>query len=177
LIFRETELEGAYIIEQEKFKDFRGHFARLWCKKEFEEHGLINTFVQINNSVCIKKGTIRGLHYQTAPYEEAKLIRCTRGSIFDVIIDLRKNSDTYKKWISVELTAENGNMVYVPPNFAHAYQSLTDDTEMIYPVSQFYHPECERGICWNDSEFNIDWPIKDDLIISKKDKDWPQFDS
>jgi dTDP-4-dehydrorhamnose 3,5-epimerase len=175
MLFNETELKGAFLIDQEKFADNRGHFARLWCHNEFQQQGLKSSFVQINNSVCLKRGTIRGLHFQTAPFEEAKLIRCTRGAIFDVIIDLRPDSATYKKWIGVELTAEKGSMIYVPKNFAHAYQSLTDNAEMIYPVTEFYHPECERGICWNDSAFNIDWPIKNDLIISEKDKSWPPY--
>lgn len=175
MIFKETALKGAFVIDQEKFKDDRGHFARLWCRNEFEQHGLITDFVQINNSVCVRKGTIRGLHYQTAPHPEAKLIRCTRGAIFDVMVDLRPESATYKQWFGIELTAERGNMAYVPGHFAHAYQSLTDDAEMIYPVSEFYHPECERGICWNDPAFGIDWPIKTDLIISDKDQGWPPF--
>ena len=175
MIFTETKLKGAFIIEPEKFEDQRGFFARVWCQKEFEAHGLSPSVAQIKNSFNKKRGAIRGLHYQTEPYEEAKLIRCTKGAIYDVIIDLRPDSTTYLEWIGVELTADNRKMLYVPENFAHGYQSLTDNTEIFYPVSQFYSPESAQGVRWNDPTIGIEWPETDNLVISELDKNWPDF--
>jgi dTDP-4-dehydrorhamnose 3,5-epimerase len=175
MIFTETALKGAFTVEIQKIEDPRGFFARLWCKKEFQAHGLKANWVQANIALSEKRGTLRGLHYQIAPFEEAKLIQCIRGAIFDVIVDLRPDSPTYLRWHGVELTADNHKMIYVPEGFAHGYQTLTDDTVVTYPVSQFYTPGSEGGIRWNDPAFGIAWPITDDLILSEKDKHWPDF--
>ncbi len=174
MLFHETRLEGAFVIELEKREDTRGFFARGWCQKEFEDHGLVAQVVQTNISNNRKKGTLRGMHCQVAPFEETKLVRCVRGGIYDVIIDLRAESPTYKQWIGVELTAENYKMLYVPESFAHGLQTLEDDTEVIYQVSQFYTPGAERGIRWNDPAFRIEWP-QDIEVISDKDADWPDY--
>jgi len=173
--FSETKLKGAFIIEPEKIEDHRGFFARMWCKNEFEAHGLNPNFVQINLSFNKYRGIIRGLHYQTPPYEEAKLFRCTSGAMYDVIIDLRPESPTYLEWAGFELTADNRKMLYVPENFANGYQALSDNAEVFYLVSQFYSPDSEKGIRYNDPAFNIEWPRKDDLVISEKDKCWPDY--
>jgi len=175
MIFRETKLAGAFIIELEKLEDERGFFARAWCQREFEAQGLVSRFVQCNVSYNKKKGTLRGMHYQVAPYEEVKLVRCTRGAIYDVIIDLRPDSPTYTQWLGVELTADNYRMLYVPEGCAHGYQTLTDNAEVFYQVSQFYAPQCERGVRWNDPAFNIQWPIDHPIILSEKDQRWPDF--
>jgi dTDP-4-dehydrorhamnose 3,5-epimerase len=175
MIFKETKLKGAFIIETEPIGDNRGLFARAWCQKEFEAHGLIKSFVQANLTFSPKLGTLRGLHYQIAPHEEIKLVRCTRGAIYDVIIDLRPESPTFKQWLATNLTADNHKMIYIPGGFAHGYQILMDDTEVFYQVGQFYAPECERGIRWNDPSFAIDWPINSPLILSEKDKHWPDY--
>ena len=174
MIFTETQLKGAYIIEIEKLKDNRGFFARAWCQKEFEEHGLTPRVVQANVSSNKKKGTLRGMHYQIAPYEETKLVRCTRGAIYDVIIDLRQGSPTFKQWMGVELTESNYKMLYVPENFAHGFQTLEDNAEVTYQVSQFYTPGSESGIRWDDPLFGIRWPLEVQ-VISDKDKCWPDF--
>ena len=175
MIFVETNLKGAFIIEPERMEDHRGFFARIWCKKEFEAHGLNPHFVQINLSFNESRGTIRGLHYQIAPHEEAKLFRCTKGATFDVIIDLRPDSTTFMDWVGVELTADNRKMLYVPENCAHGYQTLTDNTEIFYQVSQFYAPESERGARWHDPMFGIKWPERNCLMISEKDNKWPNY--
>jgi dTDP-4-dehydrorhamnose 3,5-epimerase len=172
--FTETKLKGAYIIEFEKLTDDRGFFARSWCQKELEAHGLTARAVQANVSFNHQKGTLRGMHYQIAPHQEAKLIRCTRGAIYDVIIDLRPDSATYKQWIGEELTADNFTMLFVPEDFAHGYQTLENHTEVTYQVTQFYTPGSEKGIRFNDPAFGIQWPIKIS-IISDKDKNWDDF--
>jgi len=174
VIFTEIELKGAYVIEIEKLKDHRGFFARSWCQKEFDEHNLVSRVRQANVSSNLKKGTLRGMHYQLSPYEETKLVRCTRGAIYDVIIDLRPASPTYTQWIGVELTAENYKMLYVPENFAHGFQTLEDHTEVTYQVSQFYAPGSERGIRWDDPAFSLKWPMEVQ-VISDKDKSWPDY--
>jgi dTDP-4-dehydrorhamnose 3,5-epimerase len=175
MIYKETKLKGAFIIELEKIKDERGFFARSWCANEFKSRGLDSFFVQSNISFNKKKDTIRGMHYQIAPFEETKLIRCNKGAIYDVIIDLRPDSATYKQWIAVELTEYNYRILYVPKGFAHGYQTLVDNTEVFYQVSQFYSPEHERGIRWNDPAFNIKWQGTGEKIISEKDRNWPDF--
>ncbi len=176
MIFKETKLKGAFIIQPERISDDRGFFARAWCRKEFEAHGLNISPVQSNISFNVKKGTLRGLHYQISPYEETKLVRCTRGAICDIIIDIRPDSSTYMQWISVELSMDNHTMLYVPEGFAHGYQTLTDNAEVFYPVSQFHDQEFERGIRWNDPVFDIKWPVGIDLrLISLKDKNWPEY--
>ena len=172
MIFRETTLKGAFVIEIEKFEDKRGFFARAWCQKEVEANGLVSRVVQTNISFNKKRGTLRGMHYQVAPYEQIKLIRCTRGVIYDVIIDLRPDSPTFRKWTGVKLTAENYTMLYVPENFAHGFQTLENNTEATYQVSQFYSPESERGFRYDDPVFQVEWPLPVE-VISEKDIAWP----
>ncbi|HEB87794.1 MAG TPA: dTDP-4-dehydrorhamnose 3,5-epimerase [Gammaproteobacteria bacterium] len=172
--FSKTKLDGAYVIELEKLEDNRGFFARTWCQKELEANNLAAQVAQANVSYNAKAGTLRGMHYQVSPYEETKLIRCTRGALYDVIVDLRPDSPTYKQWIGIELTADNYKMLYVPANFAHGFITLEDSTEATYFVSEFYTPGAEQGLRWNDTEFGIDWPRPAE-IISDKDADWPDF--
>jgi dTDP-4-dehydrorhamnose 3,5-epimerase len=174
MIFKELELKGAYLVEVKKIEDERGFFGRAWCENEFLDHHLNPNFVQLNTSFSKKKGTIRGLHYQVDPYQEVKFIRCTRGSIWDVIIDLRPTSPTFMKWIGNELSADNYKMVYVPENFAHGFISLENNTEVYYPVTQFYVPGAERGLRWNDPAFNIQWPIEVSMV-SEKDSNHADF--
>jgi dTDP-4-dehydrorhamnose 3,5-epimerase len=176
MIFHPIKLKGAYLIELERREDERGFFARSWCQREFEAHGLNPRLVQCNISFNEKKGTLRGMHYQAPPYQEAKLIRCTAGAIYDVIIDLRRDSETYKEWIAVELTAENHTMLYVPEGFAHGFQTLRDKTEVFYQMSEFYMPPYSRGVRWNDPQFKIIWPETEKRIISLKDQTYPDFE-
>jgi len=174
MIFTETKLRGAFIIEPERLEDERGFFARTFDQKEFEAHGLNPRVMQCNISFNKKKGTLRGMHYQMAPYQEAKLLCCTKGAIYDVIIDLRKDSATFKQWIAVELTAENRRMLYIPEGFAHGFQTLKDEAEVFYQMSEFYHPESAKGVRWNDPAFGIVWP--DDIwVISDRDRRYPDF--
>jgi dTDP-4-dehydrorhamnose 3,5-epimerase len=175
VIFTETKLKGAFIVELECIADERGFFARTFCQKEFEAHKLDPCVRQCNISFNKKKGTLRGMHYQVAPYEEAKLVQVTRGAIYDVILDLRPDSTTYKQWAAVELTASNRKMLYIPKSLAHGFQTLEDDTEVFYQMSQFYAPQCARGVRWDDPAFNIQWPLTDELIISAKDQRYPDF--
>ena len=172
--FIETPLDGAYIIEIEAIEDERGSFARSWCQKEFAEHGLNSRIVQCNISFNKKRGTLRGMHFQVEPFAEAKLVRCTRGAIYDVIIDLRENSHGLKKWFAVELTESNQRMLYIPEGFAHGFQTLEDNTEVFYQMSEFYYPEYSRGVRWDDPFFSIKWP-DGERIISKKDQEYPDF--
>jgi dTDP-4-dehydrorhamnose 3,5-epimerase len=172
--FIETGLQGAVIVEIEKLQDQRGFFARTWCKREFEKYGLDASLVQANVSYNHRKGTLRGMHYQVEPYGETKLVRCTQGAICDVIIDLRPESPTYRKWVGVELTAENYRMLFVPKMFAHGFQTLVDDSVVTYQVGQFYTSGSERGIRYNDPEFGLRWPVEVS-VISDKDKSWPDF--
>ena len=174
MIFKETKLKGAYIIEIEPVEDERGFFARSFCVKEFKEYGLNPNIAQCNISYNEKKGTLRGMHYQVAPHEEVKLVRCTMGAIYDVIIDLRPDSSTFKQWIGVELTRENHQMLYVPEGFAHGFQTLEDCTEGLYQISEFHHPEWARGVRWNDPTFGIFWPVNVE-IISVGDQQYPDF--
>ncbi len=173
MIFTESKLQGAFVIELDKKGDERGFFARTWCKKEFEAQGLCADFVQFNLAFNEKQGILRGMHYQVHPYEEVKLVRCTRGALYDVIIDIRKSSPTYRQWIGVELTQDNYTMLYVPKGFAHGYQTLKPQTEIIYQVSQFYTPNSEGGVRWNDPSVNIVWPDTGERTISPKDQAWP----
>lgn len=172
--FTKTPLEGAYVIDLDKKGDERGFFARFYCTKEFKEKGLENNFVQVNNSLSGHAGTLRGLHYQLAPKGETKLVRCVRGSLYDVILDVRPGSPTFGHSFGCELTAENRRMMYVPKGFAHGFLTLQDDTEVIYLVSEFYSPEHERGVRWNDPKFSIAWP-KTPKIISDKDRQYPDY--
>ena len=170
--FIETRLKGAFIIEPERLEDERGFFARTFCQKEFEAHGLNPRFVQCNISYNKHKGTLRGMHYQAAPMAEAKLVRCTRGAIYDVIIDLRPDSPTYCQWLAEELNAENSKMIYIPEGFAHGFQTMEDDIEVFYQMSEFYSPEHAQGLRWDDPVFGIEWPLNT-KIISEKDKNYP----
>jgi dTDP-4-dehydrorhamnose 3,5-epimerase len=174
MIITETTLPGAFVIHLEPFKDVRGFFARAWSDQEFEAFGLNARFVETNISFNKKKGTLRGMHYQLPPYEQVKLVRCTRGSIYDVIVDLRSDSPTFKQWFALELRAENHLSLYVPGEFAHGFQTLEDDTEVTYQTSAYYAPEHGRGVRWNDPAFNIHWP-GNDLIMIDRDRDYPDF--
>jgi dTDP-4-dehydrorhamnose 3,5-epimerase len=173
--FEETRLPGAFVIDLERREDSRGFFARTWCAKELGEHGLNSRLVQANMSWNPRQGTLRGMHFQRPPHAEAKVIRCTRGAIHDVIIDLRGDSPTYKQWIGVDLTPENGRALYVPEGFAHGFQTLTADTEVHYLVTEFYTPESEGGVRWNDPAFGIAWPDPQNAFLSEKDASWPDF--
>ena len=176
MIFTETKLKGAFIIDVKRLEDERGFFGRSYCENEFKEHGLNTNVVQANVSHNKIKGTVRGMHMQLAPFEESKLVRCTRGAIYDVIIDLRENSETYKQWIGVELTADSFRMLFVPEGFAHGFITLEDNTDVTYQVTQFYTPGSERGFRWDDPAFNIQWPIEP-VLISEKDKSHPFFEN
>jgi dTDP-4-dehydrorhamnose 3,5-epimerase len=185
-------MKGAFILDLQRHEDSRGFFARAWCQNEFEEHSLKPQWVQANLAYSKQKGTLRGMHYQAAPYGEDKLMRCIRGAVYDVILDLRTESPTFKHWFGTELTAANRRALYVPRGFAHGYLTLVDDSEVFYPVSQFYTPGAERGVRWNDPAFAIDWPIVDgasrgpgsssghclsvaELVLSEKDRNWPDY--
>jgi len=172
MVFTETKLKGLFIIEPELVKDERGFFARTWCGREFEAHGLNIRLVQCNISFNHKKGTLRGMHYQVEPHAEAKLVRCTRGAIYDVALDLRPDSPTFRQWLSVELTAENRLQLYIPEGLAHGFQTLEDNTEVFYQMSEFHHPESARGVRWNDPAFGIFWALPV-TIVSEKDMAYP----
>jgi dTDP-4-dehydrorhamnose 3,5-epimerase len=174
MIFSQIKLKGAFLIEPERKEDHRGFFARTWDQQEFENYGLNSRLVQCSVSFNKKKGTLRGMHFQVAPFEETKLVRCTKGEIFDVIIDLRPNSETFKKYFSVILNEENRLMLYIPEGFAHGFQTLTDNTEIFYQMSQFYSPEHASGVRWNDPAFGIDWPA-DERTILDRDLNYPDF--
>ena len=173
--FVETELAGAYILEPERLEDERGFFARLSCAREFEERGLVSNFVQTSIAYNRTKGTLRGMHFQVAPHEEVKTVRCTTGSIYDVIVDLRPNSSTYGSWTSVVLSAENRGTLYVPEGFAHGYQTLEDGSEVFYQMSQYYAPESALGFRWDDPSIAIRWPDVEERVISDKDRELPYF--
>jgi dTDP-4-dehydrorhamnose 3,5-epimerase len=174
MIFTETKLQGAFIIDVDRIEDERGFFARTWCQREFEAHGLCTQLVQCNISFNKHKGTLRGMHYQAAPHAEAKLVRCTSGTIYDVIIDLRPDSPTFKRWVAVELRADNRRMLFIPEGFAHGFQTLAHDTEVFYQMSQFYVPEYARGVRWDDPAFGVSWPAEK-RIISERDRGFPDF--
>jgi len=174
MIFTETRLKGAFLIQPELIEDERGFFARTWSQREFAERGLNSKLTEGNISFNKKKGTLRGMHYQAPPHGQAKLVRCTRGSIYDMIIDLRSSSTTFKEWLGVELTASNHLMLYIPENFAHGYQTLEDETEIAYQVSGAYAPESERGVRWDDPAFGINWPLTV-TIINERDRTYPNF--
>ena len=172
MIFTETHIVGAYLIDLERVEDSRGFFARIWCEKEFESHGIAPCVAQANLSYNHLRGTIRGLHYQLPPHGEAKLARCTSGAVYDVIVDMREDSSTYLAWFGVELSTANRRMLYAPAGCAHGYQTLCDNSEVVYQVSQFYMPGVERGIRWDDPIFGIRWPIPAQ-VVSAKDSSWP----
>lgn len=175
MIFHETPLQDARLIELEKRGDARGFFARAFCEDEFTAVGCEPRFVQMNNSLTAKKGTLRGLHYQLPPSGEVKLVRCIRGALWDVIVDLRPDSPTHLKWFGAELDDENRRMMYVPRGFAHAFITLADNTEAMYLVSHRYDPARERGVRWNDPAIGINWPIEP-VEVSDKDSSWPNLD-
>jgi len=174
MIFTETALKGAFLIEPERRPDERGFFARTWCQQEFQAHGLGTPWVQCNLSFNSQKGVLRGMHYQAAPFAETKLIRCTSGAIYDVIIDLRPGSPTFKRWVALELTSDNRCMLYIPEGFGHGFQTLEADTEVFYQMSQFYAPEYVRGVRWDDPTFGISWPTEE-RTISERDRSFPDF--
>ena len=174
MIFTETRLKGAYIIEPEKRADDRGFFARSWCEKEFADHNLNLRTVQCNISFNTRKGTLRGMHYQVAPSAEAKLVRCTQGAIYDVIIDLRPDSPTFKQPVAETLTARDHKMLYVPEGFAHGFLTLEDNSEIFYQMSEFYAPQHARGVRWNDPAFGIEWPIRDPIMVDR-DRNYSDF--
>jgi dTDP-4-dehydrorhamnose 3,5-epimerase len=174
LIFRETRLKGAYLIEPEKRCDDRGFFARTWCEKEFSDHHLIPRVVQCNISFNKQKGTLRGMHYQVAPAAEAKLVRCTNGAIYDVIIDLRQDSTTFKEYVAETLNGQDHKMLYVPEGFAHGFVTLDNNTEVFYQMTAFYSPQHSRGVRWNDPAFGIEWPVHDPIMLDR-DRNYPDF--
>jgi len=175
IIFKETKLKGAYLIEPEKFEDQRGFFARSFSDQEFSDRGLSTQLVEAGISFNLRRHTVRGMHFQAAPHAQAKLVRCTRGAIFDALIDLRPESPTYKQWFAHELTAENRLMLYIPAGFAHGFQTLADETEVFYQLSERYTPASERGVRWNDPVFGIEWPETENIIINERDRTYPDF--
>jgi dTDP-4-dehydrorhamnose 3,5-epimerase len=172
--FTETKLAGAYIVESEPAEDERGFFVRNFCRDEFAAHGLDARVAQTSTSFNHKRGTVRGMHFQTDPFPEAKLVRCTAGAIYDVIVDLRRESVTYGRWLGVELSAANRRSLYVPPHFAHGFQTLEDASEVFYQISEFYHPECARGLRWDDPALGVEWPLEVS-VISERDRAFPDF--
>ncbi|HKW64935.1 MAG TPA: dTDP-4-dehydrorhamnose 3,5-epimerase [Candidatus Acidoferrum sp.] len=172
--FLKTKLPGVFEIHIEAKPDERGFFARTWCQNEFESEGLAGTLVQCSLSFNKRKGTLRGMHYQVVPHEETKLVRCTQGVIYDVVLDLRPNSTAFKNWIGVELTAEKRNMIYVPQGCAHGFLTLEDRCEVLYEMSEFQHAESARGVRWDDPAFQIKWPATVE-VISERDRNYPNF--
>lgn len=172
MLFTETAIKGVYLIALERKEDHRGFFARAWCQQEFEAHGLNPSLVQVNVGFSVKKGTLRGMHFQRSPHQEAKLVRCTMGQIFDVAVDLRPDSPTYRQWVGAELTAKNRMMLYVPEGCAHGYQTLQDDTEVVYQTSRPFAATDATGVRFDDPAFGIAWPIGIE-VISDVDKGWP----
>jgi len=174
MIFTELALKAAYLIEPERLEDSRGFFARTFCAREFAARGLNPAVSQCNVSYNHRCGTLRGLHYQAAPHEEAKLVRCTAGAVFDVIVDIRPSSPTFKQWLAVELSADNRRMLYVAEGFAHGFQTLVDGSELFYQMSRPYVPEAASGICWDDPDLGIEWPPVGDRVISSRDLSLPR---
>jgi dTDP-4-dehydrorhamnose 3,5-epimerase len=173
--FVETSVAGAWLVELEPSVDHRGFFARVWSEEVFAERGLTTRFVQCNNAYSRQAGTVRGLHYQVQPFADAKLLRCIRGAVFDVIVDVRPESPTYLQWFGVDLSEDNRRLLYVPPGCAHGYQALSDHAEVLYPVSAPYTASAERGVRWDDPLFGISWPPTAERIVSDKDLAWPNF--
>jgi dTDP-4-dehydrorhamnose 3,5-epimerase len=174
VIIEPIEIAGAYLIDPERFEDERGFFARTWCPREFEKHGLNPRLAQCSISFNKAPWTLRGMHRQVAPHEEAKVVRCTRGAIFDVVLDLRTSSPTYLQWRGIELTAENRRMLYIPEGCAHGFQTLESDSEVLYQISEFHHPESARGVRWDDPTFGIRWPSQPS-VVSERDRTYPLF--
>jgi dTDP-4-dehydrorhamnose 3,5-epimerase len=177
MIFKATELAGAFVVEQELFEDVRGFFARIWSEREFAAQGLNARLAECNLSFNRRRGTLRGMHFQRAPHAQAKLVRCTMGAIYDVIIDLRPDSQTFKSWFGTELTAANRRMLYVPEGFAHGFQTLADETEVLYQVSDVFAPELGDGVRWDDPAFGIVWPENggEERIIIGRDREYADF--
>lgn len=173
--FVPTHLEGAYVVEPEPHRDERGLFARSWDRDEFAEHDLATEVVQCSFSRNTRAGTLRGLHFQTAPHEEVKLVRCTAGAIFDVIVDLREGSPTHGEWVGIRLDAERGNAFYVPKGFAHGFQTLVDGAEVFYMMADPYVPEAAAGVRWDDPAFGIEWPPAERRTIGERDRSWPDY--
>ena len=174
MLFTETKLKGAFIIELDKLQDERGFFARSFCQREFEDHGLNPQIAQCNISYNVNKGTLRGMHYQSDPFQEAKLVRCTKGSIYDVVVDLRPDSPSFKQHLGIVLTPNTRKMLYVPEYFAHGFLTLEDNTEVFYQMSEFHAPDHARGFRWNDPSFGITWP-SEVRVISDRDRNYPDF--
>jgi dTDP-4-dehydrorhamnose 3,5-epimerase len=172
MIFTETKIRGAFVVQPERLEDERGFFARTWCQREFAARGLTPTLVQCSTSFTKTKGTVRGMHFQIAPHEETKLVRCTTGTIYDVIVDLRPTSETFLQWTATQLTASGGTSLYIPEGFAHGFQTLEDNVEVFYQISEFYHPESARGLRYDDPAFGIAWPLSVSKV-SAKDLSWP----
>jgi len=172
--FVETQFAGLYVVELEPHCDMRGFFARTWCQNEFDSAGLESRLVQCSMSHNIRRGTLRGMHYQAPPFEEVKLVRCTSGAVHDVVIDLRRDSETYLRSFAIELTSANRRSLYIPAGFAHGFQTLVDETEVFYQMSEFFAPEHARGIRWNDPRFDIEWPISDPIILDR-DASYPDY--
>ena len=175
MLFTETPLSGAYLIDLEKIGDDRGFFARVFCEQEFAGQGLVAHFAQVNNSLSADKGTLRGMHYQLEPHAETKLVRCIHGALWDVILDLRADSETFGRHFAAELSADNRRMMYVPKGFAHGFMTLQDDTEAFYFADEAYAPDAERGIRWDDPHFSIEWPLEPQ-VLSDKDAGQRDFD-
>jgi dTDP-4-dehydrorhamnose 3,5-epimerase len=175
MTFHQTKLPGVFEVHLEPKLDERGFFARSWCQKEFESHGLNPRVVQCSVSFNTRNGTLRGMHYQAAPYPETKVIRCTQGAIYDVVLDLRRQSPTFKDWIGVVLSAANRHMLYVPEGCAHGFLTLDDEAEVSYQMSEFYDPDLGRGVRWNDPAFGISWPERVQ-VISERDRTYPDFE-
>ena len=174
MIFHQTGFAGLHLVDIEPRSDSRGFFARTWCQREFDEAGLDSRLVQCSISHNVRRGTLRGMHYQAAPFEETKLVRCTAGAILDVVIDLRPGSDTFLSHYAVELTAENRRALYIPPGFAHGFQTLADGTDVFYQMTEFFAPGYARGVRWNDPRFGIPWPIPEPIILDRDDS-YPDF--
>lgn len=174
MILTPTEIAGVYVVELEPRPDERGFFARSWCQREFEQHGLDARLVQCNISHNLHRATLRGLHYQATPHPETKLVRCTQGAIYDVALDLRPEQPTFRKWVALELSARNRRALYIPAGCAHGFQSLTDESEVLYHMSEYYHPDLARGVRWNDPAFAITWPLPQPLL-SPRDAGYPDF--
>jgi dTDP-4-dehydrorhamnose 3,5-epimerase len=174
MVFAETTVRGAYLIDLEPRTDQRGFFARAWCRSEFEARGLNARVAQVNVSFNARRGTLRGMHFQRSPHREAKVVSCTRGRVYDVVIDLRPDSPTYLRWTAVELTAENRRMLYIPEGLAHGFQTLADETELLYLMSESYSPAHARGVRHDDPVFGIDWPLPV-ASISDADRTWPSY--
>lgn len=174
MIFHPTKLAGVFEIEIDPHRDDRGFFARSWCEKEFQDHGLNSRVAQCNISENKKKGTLRGMHYQAEPHAEAKLVRCTAGSIYDVALDLREESPTFLQWVAAVLSAQDRRMLFIPEGCAHGFLTLEDNSEVFYQMSEFYHPESARGVRWDDPAFQIAWPEKAEFIADR-DRTYPDF--